>query len=206
MKNSIVKDTLILTAITLVAGLALGAVQYITAAPIEAANKAALEEAYMAVVPDAASFEDYADFDETAVNEVVHATEVGTDDDIKAISVAKDFSGAEIGYGFSVVTHKGYGGDITLTVGIDKNSGTMNGYSITDIGETPGLGMKSTEEKFMSEFRGLDMTGGFYTVTKSSPAGAGEIEAISGATITPRAVTNAINAVMSYYQYMSSVG
>ena len=206
MKNSILKDTLILTAITLVAGLALGAVQYITAAPIEKANKAALEEAYKSVFPDAASFEDYADFDEAAVNEYVHSTDVGTDDDITAISVAKDASGSDIGYVFTVVTHKGYGGDITLTVGIDSASGTMNGYSITDIGETPGLGMKSTEEKFMSEFRGIPMDISSYTVTKSSPAGDGEIEAISGATITSRAVTNAVNAVMHYYQVMNSVG
>ena len=206
MKSSILKDTLILTAITLVAGLALGAVQYITAAPIEKANKAALEEAYKSVFPDAASFEDYGDFDEASVNEYVHSTDVGTDDDITAISVAKDSSGSEIGYVFTVVTHKGYGGDITLTVGIDSAAGIMNGYSITDIGETPGLGMKSTEEKFMSEFRGIPMDRDSYTVTKSSPAGDGEIEAISGATITSRAVTNAINAVMHYYQYMTSKG
>ena len=204
MKNRILKDTLILTAITLVAGLALGAVQYITAAPIEKANKAALEEAYKSVFPDAASFEDYADFDEAAVNEYVHSTDVGTDDDITAISVAKDASGSDIGYVFTVVTHKGYGGDITLTVGIDSASGTMNGYSITDISDTPGLGMKAKESKFINQFK--DLAAGTYHVTKSSPAGDGEIEAISGATITSKAITDAINAGFVYFKSLTGGG
>lgn len=203
--NSIFKDTFILTVITLVAGLALGGVQYITAAPIEKANKAALEEAYKSVFPSAASFEDYADFDEAAANEVVRASDVGTDADITAASVAKDSSGTDIGYVFTVTTHKGYGGDITLTVGVDSSTNKMNGYSITDIGETPGLGMKSTEEKFMSEFKDLSMETATYTVTKSSPAGDDEIEAISGATITSRAVTNAVNAVMYYYRQIQGI-
>ncbi|MCR5451184.1 MAG: RnfABCDGE type electron transport complex subunit G [Lachnospiraceae bacterium] len=204
-ENSIIKDTLILTLITLVAGLALGGVQYITAAPIAAANKAALEEAYMSVFPSAASFEDYADFNEEEANKLVHATEIGTDADITAASVAKDSSGADIGYVFTVTTHKGYGGDITLTVGIDSATNKMNGYSITDISETPGLGMKSTEPKFMSQFEGLSMEVEKYTVTKSSPAKEGEIEAIGGATITSRAVTNAVNAVMYYYKHIAGL-
>lgn len=203
--NSIFKDTLILTLITLVAGLALGGVQFITAAPIEAANRAALEEAYKSVFPDAASFEDYSSFNEEDAASVVQASEVGTDADITAASVAKDSSGSDIGYVFTVTTHKGYGGDITLTVGIDSKTNTMNGYSITDIGETPGLGMKSTEDKFMSEFKGISMEQKTYTVTKSSPAGEGEIEAISGATITSRAVTNAVNAVMYYYRHIAGL-
>ena len=45
----------------------------------------------------------------------------------------------------------GYGGDITLSVGV-KNDGTVNGYETLTINETAGLGMKAKEEEFKSNF------------------------------------------------------
>lgn len=42
-------------------------------------------------------------------------------------------------------------GSITFSVGI-QNDGTVNGYSITSISETPGLGMKAQEEDFYGQF------------------------------------------------------
>ena len=102
-----------------------------------------------------------------------------------------------------MTSHAGYGGDITFSMGI-TNDGVMNGYSITDISETAGLGMKAKEEKFMSEFMGIPV--GSYEVTKTSPAGEFEIEAISGATITSRAMTGAVDAGMAYFQSLEGDG
>jgi Na+-translocating ferredoxin:NAD+ oxidoreductase subunit G len=70
---------------------------------------------------------------------------------------------------------------ITFSVGI-QNDGTVNGYSITNIAETPGLGMKAQEEAFYSQFEGKNVDS--FTVVKAAPSSDSEIESISGATIT----------------------
>ncbi|MBQ9632957.1 MAG: RnfABCDGE type electron transport complex subunit G [Lachnospiraceae bacterium] len=195
MNGQLIKDAMILTIITLVAGLSLGFVCEITKEPIAQAEAAALQKAYQTVFEEADSFEPLAGFDAQAATQA--AVDAGyLADNITDCQVAKDAGGNAIGYIISVTTHDGYGGDISFSMGV-TNEGTMNGSSITSIDETPGLGMKSTEEKFYSQFQGIPV--GTYTVTKSSPAGEGEIEAISGATITSRSVTNGVNAGMAYF-------
>lgn len=193
-KNPIVRDAMILTIITLVAGIALGLVYEVTKAPIAAAQEAARQAAYREVFSDAATFEEMEGFDSAKVSKTVQK-EGYADDDITQCLVALDGSGNPLGYVITVVTHAGYGGNITFSVGI-KNDGTINGYSITDISETAGLGMKATENDFMKQFKGIPVA--VYEVTKST-AGENEIEAISGATITSRAVTNGVNAAVSYF-------
>ena len=75
---------------------------------------------------------------------------------------------------------------ITFSVGI-QNDATVNGYSITNIAETPGLGMKAQEEAFYSQFEGKNVDS--FTVVKAAPSSDSEIESISGATITSKAMT-----------------
>ncbi len=200
--GSLVKDALILAAITLVAGVMLGLVYEITKAPIAAANEAATQAAYREVFADADSFVEMDPPQNEAATEFVHSQGYEKDDVINVL-MALDSSKNTLGYVLTMTSHEGYGGDITFSMGI-TNEGVMNGYSITDISETAGLGMKSKEEKFMSQFRSIPV--GEYSVTKSSPAGELEIEAISGATITSRAVTNAVDAGMAYFNEYLAVG
>ena len=87
-------------------------------------------------------------------------------------------------------------GSITFSVGI-QNDGTVNGYSITSISETPGLGMKAQEEPFYSQFEGKNVDS--FTVVKSTPSADNEIEAISGSTITSKAMANGVNACLTYF-------
>ena len=90
---------------------------------------------------------------------------------------------------------EGYGGDIQVTIGITTD-GTINGVSILSLSETAGLGMKATEPAFYEQYQGKQ-TENFYV---SKDGGSGEpIEALSGATITSRAVTGAVNAALAYY-------
>ena len=201
MKNSLVKDALILTLITLVAGVALGLVYEITKGPIAVAEAAAVAAAYQEVFEDADSFNDVDGFDAEAASAYVQSQGY-TDDDIDNCVQAVDASGNPLGYVITVTSHAGYGGDITFSVGI-RNEGTVNGYSITSISETAGLGMKATEEKFSSQFKGIAT--GVYEVTKST-AGENEIEAISGATITSRAMTYGVNAAIAYFNNMTGGG
>lgn len=193
-KKSIVRDAMRLTVITLVSGLLLGLVYQITLKPRNAAAAKATNDAYKAVFEDAASFKDYADFDSDKATALVK--KAGYDNiSITACVEADDKSGKSLGYVITVVT-KSYGGNATFSMGV-TNDGTMNGYKITDISDTPGLGMKSTEPKFMDQFKGISI--GKYTVTKGTPDD-NEIQAISGATITSRAITNGVDAGFEYFK------
>ena len=117
--NKLVKDALVLTAITLIAGVCLGGVYEITKDPIAKAQESATQESYKAVFADAASFEDLEGFDADAATKI--AADAGyTDDDITNCVVAKDDAGQAIGYVITITSHAGYGGDITVLYGCDK--------------------------------------------------------------------------------------
>ena len=97
---------------------------------------------------------------------------------------------------FNITTSKGYGGDIQLTVGI-QSDGTVSGYSVLSISETAGLGMKATEPSFYNQY--VNKQADKFVVSKDGGDGE-QIDALSGATITSRAVTGAVNAALGYYQ------
>ena len=148
MNKRIVHDALILTAFTLVLGFILALVQGITAEPIDKANKAAAQKAYQAVFSDAKSFEKY-DYDADEADKLV--SDAGYKDTIDDIETALDSNKETLGYVITVTAKDGSQGSITFSVGI-KNDGTVNGYSITSISETPGLGMKAEEADFYKQF------------------------------------------------------
>ena len=100
-----------------------------------------------------------------------------------------------IGYVVNVTNHKAYSGDISYTIGV-KADGTLNDSEILSISETAGLGMKAKEDKFKSQFHNVKVDQ--FTVTKQKAGSESEIEAISGATITSKAVTNGVNAGIRY--------
>ena len=120
--NALIKDCIKLVTITVIAGAALGAVYGITKAPIAAQEEKAQMEAYAAVFPEAADFTEVEGFSQEAAAEVLASGEnpiAGHDDDeITSVVEAVDASGESLGYIFNVTTAEGYGGDISLTVGI----------------------------------------------------------------------------------------
>ena len=200
-KNPIVKDAMILTVITLVAGVALGLVYEVTKAPIAQAQEAAKQAAYAEVFTTADHFEEAEGFDADAATKLVQG-EGYTDDEITECLEARGTDDGLLGYVITVVSHAGYGGNITFSVGVTQD-GMLNGYSITDISETAGLGMKSTEEEFMSQFK--DIPAALLEVVKSDAA-ENEIQAISGATITSKAVTYGVNAAIVYAESLGAGG
>ena len=106
---SIVKDTIAITAITLVAGLALGVVQDITEGPIAQQQEQSKQEAYKAVFEDADSFEPCeVDADALAANLAENNFNAQT---INEVMEAKDASGETIGYALNVTDSEGYGGE-----------------------------------------------------------------------------------------------
>ena len=190
--NTIIKNTLILTAITLIAGLGLGFVYEITKDPIAQAQETAKKEAWKQVFPEN-STEDFeaADVDKAVAEKDVK--DIGVNAVIDEVCVVR---GGEDGYVITVTDKEGYGGDIQITVGI-TGDGTVNGIAFLAIGETAGLGMRATDPAFYGQFEGKKADR--FAVSKDG--GDGEpIDALSGATITSRAVTNAVNAALAYYQ------
>lgn len=90
-----------------------------------------------------------------------------------------------------VNTAKGYGGDISVMTGVDAD-GKVTGVNILSHAETAGLGAKAAEQSFRDRFIGLVQG---ITVSKDK-AGENSIDAITGATITSRAMTEAVNAAI----------
>ena len=104
--------------------------------------------------------------------------------------------GSRIGYIF-VSEKRGYGGNVPVMLAVDL-SASITGVRVLANEETPGLGKKVANESFLSQFKnksadslfGLKVEG-----TARQP-----VDAISGATISSRAVTEAINIALNYYQ------
>jgi electron transport complex protein RnfG len=86
------------------------------------------------------------------------------------------------------VNSKGYGGPIHMLVGIDLRR-SVEGVEIVDQTETPGLGTQVKKAGFSRQFRGFDKSGDV-KVTKDG----GRVQAITGATISSRAVSAGVAA------------
>ncbi len=191
--KEMMKNTGILLAITLIAGLLLGLVYQITKDPIAEQEAKAKQEACREVFADAASFEnvELADIDMDSWSGQGYAKET-----VDEVMSAQDASGSLLGYVVTVTTKEGYGGDIQFALGI-RLDGTVNGISILSISETAGLGMRA-EEVLKPQF--ADKNVEKFEYTKNGATSENQIDAISGATITTNAVTNGVNAGLYYFQ------
>lgn len=206
--GKMIKNALILAIITCVAGLGLGVVYEITKDPIAVAQEKAKQEAYQSVLSDATEFETISDFADREASESVEANQIladagFADDLIDEVAEGKDDSGETVGYVITVTSKEGYGGDIKISTGIAAD-GTVKGISMLSISETAGLGMQATEESWMNQFK--DKAVEQFEYTKSGASEDGQIDALSGATITTNAVTNDVNAALAYYTAVLAEG
>ena len=95
------------------------------------------------------------------------------------------------------MSNEAYDGDLEVSVGIAAD-GTVTGIEMLSISETAGLGMKADEADFKDQFK--DKKVEKFSYTKSGESGDDKIDAISGATITTNAVTNAVDSALIYFQ------
>ena len=105
------------------------------------------------------------------------------------IIIGKDEAGNPVGYSLAAVT-QGFGGEVETTVAAMPD-GTISGISVggSNFAETAGLGAKAKEPEFQAQFAGKTAP---VALTKDG----GEIDALSGATITSRAVIKGVNQAM----------
>lgn len=187
-KNSIgvmLKEAGILFAVTLIAGLGLGVVNELTKEPRRIQQEKAVQEACSAVFAEAESFEPITYLPGAELAEELSGMGVKIGDTYCAVGA----DGTLLGYVVESVSTQGYGGDITLYLGVTLD-GTLNDISILEISETPGLGMLAPEA-LVPQFHDKKVES--FTYTKTKAAGDNEIDAITSATFTTRAVTNAVN-------------
>ena len=179
--REIIRMVVTLFAISLICSSILGVVNAVTKdkiAEIEAETRAA---AMREVLPDAETFTDVSD----ALSE-----EFKTENTITGIFSATASDGADAGYAV-MVAPRGFGGEITMIVGIGTD-GAVTGVVITEMSETAGLGTKANDPAFLSQYAGKS---GSLSVVKGE-AGENQISAITGATVTSRAVTTGVLAAM----------
>ena len=157
--------------------------------PIAKAQEKAKQEAFRSVLSDAETFESDTEFDADAASALLKENGY-TSDDISEVAEGKDASGETVGYVVNVTSHEGYGGDI--------EDGTVTGIEMLSISETAGLGMKAKEADFKDQFKDKNVEK--FTYTKTGESGDDMIDAISGATITTNAVTNAVDSALVYFQ------
>ena len=161
-----------LTVIALVAAAALAALNGVTKEPIAQAQKAKVEQAISAVLPAFDRLEDR-DVDGTLCH-------IGYDAD-------GNFVGAAIESG----NDKGFGGHLQLMVGFDKE-GSIYGYRILETHETPGLGAKA-DQWFQKDGKGCVVGRKPSDAALNVKKDGGDVDAISGSTITSRAFLGIVN-------------
>jgi len=110
-------------------------------------------------------------------------------------TAAFDKGGELLGYSF-VTNARGYGGDISLICAVEAD-GVIKDVKILSINETPGLGMRAADESFLSQYEGKKGK-----ITLSS--GENGVDAISGATVTSRSITQAVNIALELYSIINS--
>ena len=166
--------------ITAVTGTILGVVRDITLEPIRATQEKLREEALRGALPEAEEFStlELAEGAESIIKDVQEGFSAGN----------------TAGYCVTVLP-RGYAGPIELVAGI-TNDGNLRAIRIMNQSETPGLGAKAVLPIFYEQFKDAAQI----TVVKVAPAAPGEIQAISGATITSDAVATGVNAALSYWK------
>ncbi|HPE94499.1 MAG TPA: RnfABCDGE type electron transport complex subunit G [Bacillota bacterium] len=138
----------------------------LTADKIAQQEADALRESMQSVIPDADSF---------------------SESNTEGIYAAYK-SGKNIGWAIKV-TVKGYGGDMTVLVGIG-NDDVIKGVSILSHSETPGMGAKADDDDYLSQYTGKNAE----TLTLGA-----DIDAVTGATVTSSALIGAVNEAIEIY-------
>ena len=165
--GSMVKTVVTLLLFAAVVAALLGLVNQVTAGPIAEHQTAKTQSAMKSVLPA------------SGYSQVIYEG----DPLVKAVYKAED-------QGWVIeVTPSGFGGLIDMLVGVDP-SGSVTGVSIVSMSETSGLGANAARESFRSQYAGKS---GSVKLRKQG----GEIDALTGATVTSTAVTNGVNAALA---------
>lgn len=175
-KDDIIKPIVVLLSICIVIAFALSLTNKITAEKI-AGLEAENEQKTMSELIKAESFE------KKSLDEVEYHIAKNGDETV----------------GFIFVTSaKGYGGDVSVMTAVNTD-GSIKAVAVLDASnETPGLGQNVTKEKFYSQYE--EKTADVKVVKNGAVSENNEINAVTGATISSKAVTSAVNMALENYK------
>lgn len=179
--KELVKLVVVLTLISALAGVLLAFTNKVTRAPIEAARRQEMLDALAQVLP---LFDNQPD---TCLKTI---SDEGAGWTFHIARKENQFAGTA----FVTTSMKGYGGPISIMVGLNADD-TLRKIRVLSQQETPGLGSKIAHGPFATQFDGKSIPNTRWAVTKDG----GEIHAITGATISSRAVTDAIKRGCDVY-------
>ena len=187
--RDIIRLVVILTLVCIVAAMALARVYEFTKEPIAQQRRLARLRAVKGVLPE---HENQPDQDTIEID-------LGNGD-IKLVYLG--LSGDKInGVAFEIKNGEGYGGEIVAMLGL-KTNGEIYGVEIVRHGETPGLGAKIVNQGFRDQFQGKSLENTNFMLKKDG----GDLDQITGATISPRAIIKGIKEGLEFYnEYKSQI-
>ncbi|MBF0626931.1 MAG: electron transport complex subunit RsxG [Magnetococcales bacterium] len=180
------KMGLILMVVGLIATTILAGVEDVTRAPIANTQRQELLNALAQVLPKG--------FDNSPEKDFVQLGDKRINRKAKPVPFYRSRKGGEDhGVAFMVTAPDGYSGNIDILVGMTA-SGTITGVNIVAHAETPGLGDKVVKTDWLKSFLGKNLKNAKWGVKKDG----GEFDQFAGATITPRAIVNAVKRGLEY--------
>jgi electron transport complex protein RnfG len=186
--KDILKLILVLTAICFVAALALSQVYEFTKEPIAQQKRMEMLRAIRLVLPNINN-----EPDQDTIR--LETTDAGSSSPREVTFYRGRHDAQLVGVAFVVSSREGYGGDIEIMLGLDPE-GTILGVEILSHLETPGLGAKIVEGSFRQQFTGKSLENTRWAVRKDG----GDVDQITGATVTPRAVVKAIHQGLEIFK------
>lgn len=187
MFKEIIKPSLILFLVCAFITGALAYVNGVTKPIIDENNRIAEQESLINVYSDADNFL------EAKTADMLKAEGIDVSENIEKLYIAQK-DGQSVGY-VAAVFSRGYGGQMKILVGID-NDLNIEGVSLTSHNETPGLGANASDPKFTDQFLGKAPRS-TYNVVKRIPNNGNEIQAITAATVTSKAVTKGVDEAVA---------
>ncbi|HXH63883.1 MAG TPA: RnfABCDGE type electron transport complex subunit G [Mariprofundaceae bacterium] len=163
----------------------LGMVDEVTQGPITQAEQDTLYAALVEVLPP---------HQNDPIHDVLHISDADTGP--VTLYLARDGQGKVNGAAFEVVAPDGYSGNIFILLGVDRD-GQVHAIRVTNHHETPGLGDGIVKNhRWVDSFAGRGLVGTRWAVKKDG----GDFDQFTGATISPRAVVNAVRRGLEFYQ------
>jgi electron transport complex protein RnfG len=176
--STLVNMLLTLVVITLISGFLLGYVNQITLAPKAKVAAERKIQALQAVLPP---------FDNDLMRDVVKFKSPDSADSIEIYKATQ--KGFIQGYAMMGTSEKGFSGTVKTMIGF-KPDGSINNIVVLEQKETPGLGTKMKEAKFIKQFLGKNPATFNLKVKKDG----GQVDALTGATISTRAFSETVQS------------
>lgn len=172
------QPVVVLTSICFIVAACLVTTNYFTKPVIEEMNARIKNQASQSVLPGADTFTKIEGFDEEILN-------------LGGVDAYRADNGAGI---VVTVSSKGFGGQMELIVGYNPE-GTVTGVQVLSASETPGVGSNALTEEYLSQY--INLTG---QASFDGAEGENQVDAVSGATVTSKAVLKGMNTAEKIFQ------